>query len=386
LKILVLATDIYTHGGIARYTWTLASTLGDLVGPDNVRVLALLSSGHAQRATEGFQVLGAAGERPAPAAKVRFVARAVTQARRKFDLAICSHVALAPIAAAAQALHGKPFWVACHDAEVWNPVSALKLASLKRAQLALAVSRFTAEKLHEINGIASEKIRVVHNAIPHEFGELLLSERDKIDRSAREANQGRYILSVGSLAKAHSYKGFDTTIRALPQVLAKCPGTRYVIVGTGDDQPRLRTIAGEAGVRENVVFAGRLSDQELADFYHGCEVFVLPSRTAVVAGRWHGEGFGRVYVEAALAGRPVIGSTGGGAAEAVLHGRTGWLVDPNSVVELSAALLMLLQNSHLAAALGRAGRRWASQAFTQASLRSQLAGMLGRAVHSEVRN
>ena len=45
MRILILATDIYTRGGIARYTSTLASMLGELLGPENVHVLALLAYG-----------------------------------------------------------------------------------------------------------------------------------------------------------------------------------------------------------------------------------------------------------------------------------------------------------------------------------------------------
>jgi len=93
-------------------------------------------------------------------------------------------------------------------------------------------------------------------------------------------------------------------------------------------------------------------------------------------GYWEGEGFGRVYVEAALAGKPVVGSTGGGAAEAVLHGRTGLLVDPTSVTEVADALIKLLRDPELAARMGREGRRWADDNFAVSALTRSLAGLL----------
>ena len=65
-----------------------------------------------------------------------------------------------------------------------------------------------------------------------------------------------------------------------------------------------------------------------------------------------GEGFGRVYVEAALAGKPVVGSRSGGASEAVLRGRTGFVVDPDSSDEVAEALLAILQDPELASAHG----------------------------------
>ena len=140
----------------------------------------------------------------------------------------------------------------------------------------------------------------------------------------------RTLLSVGSLTRAHAYKGFDTVIRALPLVLKRAPNLRYVIVGEGDDRPRLEKLAAELHLEKSVSFAGSVSDAQLAEYYRCCDAFVLPSKTTKRNGSWEGEGFGRVYVEAALAGKPVVGSRGGGAAEAVVDGETGLLVDPAS--------------------------------------------------------
>ena len=84
----------------------------------------------------------------------------------------------------------------------------------------------------------------------------------------------------------------------------------------------------------------------------------------------------RVYVEAALAGKAVVGSRSGGAAEAVLDGKTGLLVDPSSVCEVSGALLALLQDPVLAAKMGAEGCCWAQANFTIASMRKTLAELL----------
>ena len=107
----------------------------------------------------------------------------------------------------------------------------------------------------------------------------------------------------------------------------------------------------------------------------------MPSRAAKADGQWYGEGFGRVYVEAALAAKPVVGSTGGGAAEAVLHEKTGVLVDPASASQVSDALSRLLMNPRLAARMGCEGRCWARENFSGASLRSKLTKVLQEGGH-----
>ena len=67
------------------------------------------------------------------------------------------------------------------------------------------------------------------------------------------------------------------------------------------------------GVAGNVMFTGCTLDNELAELYRACDAFVLPSRGQERQGVVGGEGFGRVYVEAALAGKPVVGSRSGGS-------------------------------------------------------------------------
>jgi phosphatidylinositol alpha-1,6-mannosyltransferase len=130
------------------------------------------------------------------------------------------------------------------------------------------------------------------------------------------------------------------------------------------------------GVDRNISFLGEVSDEDLVTLYRQCDVFVLPSRGQENRGSIGGEGFGRVYAEAALAGKPVVGSQVGGSAEAVLHGRTGLLVDPESCRDVSEALLTLLRQPQAAARMGEAGRKWANERFSEEALRLNLVEML----------
>jgi phosphatidylinositol alpha-1,6-mannosyltransferase len=374
MRILILATDIFTRGGIARYTWTLASALGELAGPENVEVLALLAQldGATSRPGKQFQILNPVTTKLSTEAKLRYALRGMRRGRG-YDLVICSHLALAPVAAAIRLGYGTPFWVVCHGTEAWPKFSRMVDASVRRAELLLPVSRFTRDRLAEVNRVQPERMHVVYNAIPAEFLEML----ERAEPFLWGAGSGEpTILSIGSLESDKRYKGFDTVIRALPEVLRSAPNARYVIVGGGDDKARLEQMARDLGVRNRVTFKGEITDLELAGSYKACHVFALPSRVYEVNGHWSGEGFGRVYVEASLAGKPVLGSLQGGAAEAVVHGRTGYLVDAVSVPELAAALVTLLTESELGRLMGEAGQRWARERFTQAALRNSMRKLL----------
>src|SRR5262249_2974186 len=96
-------------------------------------------------------------------------------------------------------------------------------------------------------------------------------------------------LIVSRLSSEDRYKGHDALIDAWPSVLAQTPDAVLVIVGDGDDRPRLEERVAERGVAHAVRFAGRVSDDELDRWYRRCAFLALPSV---------GEGFGLVLLEA----------------------------------------------------------------------------------------
>jgi glycosyltransferase involved in cell wall biosynthesis len=406
MKVLILATDVFSRGGIARYTSTLASSLASLLGPRNVDVLCFFDWGYSGELPSEFRVLGMVSGRGRAGvlSRLNFLCKAAGAGTRRYDLVIANHVALAPVAAMMKLAFRTPYWVSCHSVEVWWGTSRLRHAALKNADLILPVSRYTADVVQKLDGIQSSRLKVVYNAIPNSFVTQLqsgkplknsLSSEARVELAFRPAStfafhpepalaggsscvrkSGPLLLSVCSMVRGNEFKGIDTVIRALPKILKALPDLRYAVVGDGEIRPRLETLAAEAGVAQNVTFLGEVSDAELAELYRRCDLFVLPSRGQERQGVVGGEGFGRVYVEAALAGKPVVGSLSGGASEAVLHGKTGLLVNPDSTDDVANAVLTILQDPQLAARMGSAGRGWAFDTFSEAALSRSLQELL----------
>jgi phosphatidylinositol alpha-1,6-mannosyltransferase len=179
------------------------------------------------------------------------------------------------------------------------------------------------------------------------------------------------ILTVGRLAER---KGHDIVLRALPTVLRKFPETRYLIVGTGPEEQRLRHLAVELGVAEQVVFAGRMPDEDLPDCYAACDVFVMVSREIPAKGDV--EGFGIVYLEANAQGKPVVGARSGGVADAVEDGVTGLMVDSTDPENVADAILRLLANKDWAACLGIQGRNRVRTEFSMEVLARRMQSVL----------
>jgi len=377
MRILILTPDIYTRGGIARYTATLASALADLVGGANVHVLPLLGRAGGKEKLLPYRVFNPIAGRMSAAAKFWFTCKALRLGVDRYDLVIATHIGISPVAAMLRVLYGTSFWMVCHGREAWGRFPADVRWAAARADMVLAVSRFTAEQVARVNGIPQSRMSVLYNTIPNNFAVQLTAPEGANGGAETSGRKEEIILSVGTISRESAYKGYDTVIRALPQVLRAVPNARYVVAGEGDDIERLKRLARATVVGERVEFTGGISDAELAALYRACDVFALPSRTALLNGKgWQGEGFGRVYVEAALAGKPVLGSTGGGAAEAVLHEKTGLLVDPESDAEVAAGLIRLLGDAELAERMGREGQRWARRHFTVQALAASLDALL----------
>ena len=156
---------------------------------------------------------------------------------------------------------------------------------------------------------------------------------------------GEFILSVNRLDRA---KRIDLLIDAT----ALDPALQVVIAGDGPDRERLEALAHSRGLDEQVRFAGRASDQELADLYARClAVYYAPVD----------EDYGMVPLEAFLSEKPVLTTTdAGGPLEIVTDGSTGLVVSPDAG-ELARAAGWLREHREDAASFGRAGHAVAAE-------------------------
>lgn len=157
-------------------------------------------------------------------------------------------------------------------------------------------------------------------------------------------------------------KGQDMLIRSMPEVLRQHPDARLLIVGVGPLKRELETLAEKLGVSEQVIFAGKVSFEDLPAYYNAATVFAMPART-----RGRGldvEGLGIVYLEAQACGVPVVAGNSGGAPETVIDGETGIVVDGGSRSSITAGLLEILDNPQRATAMGCRGREHVVQSWT----------------------
>lgn len=275
---------------------------------------------------------------------------------------VATHVSVAPLAQLMAKLTGGSFVLWCHGIEVWGSLGFLRRAAVRRADLLLAGSDFTMQRL-------------IERGMARGAGELLRYPTPPIKVSNAERMAPRVVVCVARLNRRHAYKGVDTLIRAWPSVVRNHPDAQLLIVGDGDDRPRLERMTRRLHVDDTAQFLGRVSDDELGKAYRQASVFALPGRARLGA-RPEGEGFGLVFLEAASAGLPTVAGRGGGAEEAVVDGVTGLLVDPSSPTDVARAISSLLSDPARAREMGEAGRARASSDFSVGRFQDDVAKVL----------
>lgn len=291
------------------------------------------------------------------------------------ELVVVSHVL--PMGTAAlllKRLSGRPYAVIVHGKDLLEASrrpqkKVLAGHVLRRAELVIANSRFTAGLAARLYGLPPDRTRVVHpcpsaSALrPAGDGEIAALRR----RLGLEGK--KVLLSVGRLVRR---KNFGAVIRLLPKLRRHCGELAYVIVGAGPEEARWRAEAKASGVGEHVVFAGEAGGGELSRYYGLADLFVaVPKESANDV-----EGFGIVFLEAALHGLAVVAGRTGGVPEAVLDGETGLLVAPEDENALFEALSELLRSPEKAARLGRRARERVLAEFTCAAQADRLERIL----------
>jgi glycosyltransferase involved in cell wall biosynthesis len=216
-------------------------------------------------------------------------------------------------------------------------------------------------------GIRAERISVMHYPV---------DPRDVLPTRSRDAVRAELGVAddtpvVGAFAHLSLKKGYRELVRAAEVVLRRMPNAHFWCFGEGPLRTELEAFAQSAGIADRFRLVGFRRDA--ANYMHAIDVMCLPS---------HREPFGLVYVEAALAGKPVIACDAGGAPEIIEHGQTGLLVPPpaadSNVAAIADAIVQLLDDRWSAAAMGSRGRERALARFGWSNYLSRLNALYER--------
>jgi glycosyltransferase involved in cell wall biosynthesis len=244
-------------------------------------------------------------------------------------------------------IHGT-YGVVWHQSRIDRPVYS---RVLQQANLLCPVSQGTADLMQAYFGrsIDPARLRPILN------GNDFVSKISRQDVFNRQPADPPSLLSVGDIKPR---KGQLVSLQAFAELKDKFPQLRYRIVGDfSPDNSYYKQMENFIAEHEltNVEVVGTVTGSRLQEFFRQASVFVLtPQQDGL-----NFEGFGLVYLEAGAFGLPVVATRIGGVADAVLNGKTGFLLEPKAVDEISLAIAHLLSDPDLAQRMGQANREWA---------------------------
>lgn len=173
-------------------------------------------------------------------------------------------------------------------------------------------------------GIHKPKTVVLRNGVDLELFRPV--DRDKVRGELKL--RGSVIVSVGRLAEL---KGHDLTIRAIKEI----PDTSLVLVGSGPEEQKLKTLVADLSLDDRVHFVGNQPQNNLSYYYSAADVMVLASSR---------EGWANVLLESMACGTPVVATDVGGTIEVIGESGTGLLVQDRTPCAIACCVNQLLAN------------------------------------------
>jgi len=268
-----------------------------------------------------------------------------------------------------------PYMVVLHGAEVTVPgrlpLSRLVLSRvLKNASHIIAAGEYPAAEARRAGGSSLPLTVIPPGVDTQRFRPLSNDERISARREFGVSDDAELIVGVSRLVPR---KGFDTLIEVAAALRASRPRLQVLIGGGGRDADRLQKLIDKLGAPVRML--GRVTDEQLPLLYGCADVSAMLCRS-----RWGGleqEGFGIVFSEAASCGVPQIAGKSGGAADAVLDGLTGKVVqNPSDVAQVASTVAQLLDDAFLRSLMSVASRERALNTFDYDVLTKSLAQVL----------
>lgn len=252
------------------------------------------------------------------------------------NLILCGHLNFGPVAYYIHRLTGIPYWIFVYGTDAWMIKDSIKKNALHKAQKIISISGYTRDRLISEQNLDPKRIFLLPVTFDASRFQIAQKPKNLLQKYHLTPDQP-IILTVTRLSSSDGYKGYDKILQALPKIQKNLPNIHYIIVGKGDDLPRIEQLIKTLKLQNSVTLTGFIPDEELPSYYNLCDVFAMPSK---------GEGFGIVYLEALASGKPTLGGNQDGAIDALCNGELGALINPDNINEIAQTLVDILEHNY----------------------------------------
>ena len=188
----------------------------------------------------------------------------------------------------------------------------------------IACGEMVKKNLMDFYGL--NNVTVIHNAVKPFEGPIVVDERLKIDKEA-----GNFL--IGNIGRLSEQKGMEYFIRAIPTILKSHPEAQFYIIGSGEDEEKLKSLARDFSIRDELVFMGYRSDVQ--NLMSQLDLVVLSSL-------W--EGFPLTPIEAFSVGKSIVATGVDGTIEIVQDGKNGLLVEPRNSEAIADKVIWMIEH------------------------------------------
>jgi glycosyltransferase involved in cell wall biosynthesis len=332
MNILFLYINAYSSiGGIQKFNQNFLHALQQLNAADNTIQSLSLSD-----RIEDFPSHKDVDYKSAKGSRLTFIVKAI-RLSLKADVVIIGHINLLfPLILIFKFFSRKKIVLITHGIEIWRPLTFFTRKGLSLIDKIITVSNFTKSKIMEMHHIPNDKIEILWNTLDPKFDTSVKKEKPEylMQRFGIKSSD-KLILTVCRLVAGEKNKGYDKVIQSLKEIKKQIPDVKYLLAGKYDaaEKERLDIVIKQNELQQQVIFSGYIKTEELPDIYSLCDVFIMPSSK---------EGFGIVFLEALVKGKPVVAGNKDGSVDALLNGELGLLVDPDNEQAIASTLIDVL--------------------------------------------
>lgn len=200
---------------------------------------------------------------------------------------------------------------------------ALTRFAYKHAKL-IACGEMVKKNLVDVFGL--KNVSVVHNSVP------VFMEDVVVDPLIEKLHiEGCFV--IGNVGRLSEQKGMEYYIQAVPKVISTHPEARFLVIGSGEDEEKLKRLAVDIGNKNQIHFTGYRSD--IQNLMTQLDLVVLSSL-------W--EGFPLTPIEAFSVGKTIVATAVDGTVEIVEDGKNGFLVAPRSSDEIADKINWMIEH------------------------------------------